>query len=360
MFFVRAASSDDPPVLWSIPENLSPKEQLKIIGKKFYDFANGTSYVRVHRVNDNKVGFIKLNDFVSRTGISDAKVTTASINGHNIPIALSHVPGRFSSMVKGKSFAETLNAGLSEYVHPAHAAVVAFDGVFSAFHLNSTADAKEAERFFREYVTPEAVQFGPDAIAWPYKFKFTIAWMGEIEAPWYSAYANSVMALNAALMFNMTGESHYRDIARKAINWIRTPVTAGGGLYTIDGFDFVAEYAYPSPPHGNIRVLDGEMISLLSIYSVAVILEDEDMLRFAIRLIYGLSTQLELFTTSNDLIQNARFQWLVDNPGYVIAMKQWATMLHWISKEKAFKRASERWHKSPHYWPAKSYPLNNP
>lgn len=159
------------------------------------------------------------------------------------------------------------------------------------------------------------------------------------------------MASAAAAMFRLTGEQRYAELARKAVNWLKLPMEHGGALYRNEGFVFVAEYAYRSPPLPNIRVLDGEMMAAVSTFNTAAMLQDPEMARFAVQLAYSLVAQLDLFTAKDGRIMNARYQWLVDTDNYLLPMQRLAIELGMITKDQRMFDASAKWRRSDTYWP---------
>ncbi len=86
-------------------------------------------------------------------------------------------------------------------------------------------------RFFDAYVLPEARPGPNGSLKWPYHFEFILNWGVKMSPPWYSAYANAAIAQAAAVMFRLTAEPRYKEIAIKAARFIGEPLESGGAEY---------------------------------------------------------------------------------------------------------------------------------
>ncbi len=98
-----------------------------------------------------------------------------------------------------------------------------------------------------------------------------------------------------------------------------------------------------------MRVFDGELISAVSVFNTAMLLQDAQIMRFAAQLAYSLCTQLPLFTAQDGRIMNARYQWLIDNESYLLPMQRLAILLGMLTKDQRFFDAAKRWRQSDVY-----------
>ncbi len=152
-------------------------------------------------------------------------------------------------------------------------------------------------------------------------------------------------------MFRFTGEDRYAVLARQAVAWMRIPAEQGGALYHDGPFAFVAEYPSRTPSQPNISVLDGEMIAAIAIYDTAVLLDDQEMLRFAAQLAYSLVNKADMATTADGRIQNARYQWLINTESYILPMQRLAALLGIMTKDRRMLDHARNWRQSDVYWP---------
>lgn len=133
-------------------------------------------------------------------------------------------------------------------------------------------------------------------VTWEYQFEWKMNWGITLDPPWRSTYANARFSTASAMLYRLTGEDRYRDLAVKAARFIGTPMSAGGGEYEVAGFRLPAEYIYNTPPLPNVRVLDGEMITVTSLYDTARLLADSEILNVFLRQSGSLAMQLESYT----------------------------------------------------------------
>jgi hypothetical protein len=160
-----------------------------------------------------------------------------------------------------------------------------------------------------------------------------------------------VFANAAALMFRLTGEGRYAEIARQSVAWMKLPAEQGGALYHDGPLIYVAEYPSLAPGEPNVGILDGEMIAAVTAYNTAVLLDDPVMLRFAAQLAYSLVNKCIENTTADGRIQNGHYQWLVNSDSYIQPMKRWAVELGIITKDRRMFDLAKHWRISDVYWP---------
>lgn len=365
LMLTRSLSPSDKEVIWSEAFPLQTGDELELQGDRFHDLRTGTSYVKVKRLRDQLIGYLTLQTFVGETTPIgdlpfDRTSLVASIDGREIMLnypttaksALAYQ--ELEGVPLAKAFATPISKG---GIHPVTAGNDLL-GILLGLVVPGTdegtrqAALEASRRVFDEYVYPAKIEVRPGAVAWPNTYDFPLAWGGVMKAPWFSGYSNGVIASAAALMFRLTGEDKYAQLARQAVAWMKLPADQGGALYHDGPFSFVAEYPSSVPAEPNIAVLDGEMVAAISVYNTAVLLGDPDMLRFAAQLAYSLVNKADHATTSDGRIQNARYQWLIDNKGYLLPMKRWAAQLGMITKDRRLLEHAAKWRISDVYWPA--------
>jgi hypothetical protein len=159
-----------------------------------------------------------------------------------------------------------------------------------------------------------------------------------------------MIAFDAAMMHQFTGEARYRELAESAYKFLTLPMAEGGAHYTVDGFPFLAEYAYTSPPLPNLRVLDGELIACVCLLNTATLLGDSEMLAEAAGVSAGLSATLPDMRTSEDFVRNAAYPWVVDNQGYYNCMRLWCRQLTAFTKDQTYREEADRWKLAAYNW----------
>ena len=359
----RQLTPADRPVIWKYALPLVPGDELDMLDSSFHDLRAGTSFVRVKRRSDGAEGYIPLQTFFAKTVPLDVPESPyppliGSIDGRNILFPYPTGPIQTKSvldMIEGKTLTEAFATPLTGgKVHP-----VTFGNQLLLMLLGTVGRGDEAgrekvlaaaRRMFDEYAFPSAVKIG-DTLAWPNTYDFPIPWGDELRAPWFSSYSNGTIAAAAALMFRFTGEDRYAVLARQAVAWMRIPAEQGGALYHDGPFAFVAEYPSRTPSQPNISVLDGEMIAAIAIYDTAVLLDDQEMLRFAAQLAYSLVNKADMATTADGRIQNARYQWLINTESYILPMQRLAALLGIMTKDRRMLDHARNWRQSDVYWP---------
>jgi hypothetical protein len=161
--------------------------------------------------------------------------------------------------------------------------------------------------FFDAWVIPDAVEVLPGSLSWPYHFEWNMNWGIRLDPPWYSPYASSRIAAASALLWDITGDERYRELAIGAANFCGAPIEDGGGEYSMHGFRFSAEYVYNTPPLPNVRVLDGEVTTVLALFDTARILGDSRILQIAMRQGASLAMALEQYQRPNGDLEFAQY-----------------------------------------------------
>ena len=135
-------------------------------------------------------------------------------------------------------------------------------------------------------------------MSWPYQFNWTTNWGIALQPPWYSAYTNGVIASAAAIMFRLTNDERYKELSLKAGRYVGLAIEQGGAEYRVSGFRLPAEYVYQVERTPNIRVLDGEVITIIGMYNAASLLSSWELYEVFVRQAFSLAMQLQFF--SND------------------------------------------------------------
>ena len=332
---------------------LNPGDEIEILDPIPQEFSVGTKLIAMERVRDGQQGYCSIETIVAEC---------APKNLAYIPFGNSYLlPTQSGSREEAVSAVEKLNGNYLEYfstdggksIHPVQIGVTALPALFYAVTSDCepalrSAVVQAVERMFDLYVIPKARPIG-GAVAWPYEFDWPVHWGITLRAPWYSGYANAVMALNAGLLSYITEDERYMDIARKAVRWLFLSVDDGGALYRSRGYEYIAEYPYSSAVPA-IRVFDGEMKAVVSLFNLGVVMRDSKLVLRAYDLAKGLAEALPLMETSDGRILNARYPWMVTSPGYVASMKLWSQQLGAITKDMRFDEAAQRWRISKTVW----------
>ena len=351
---------NDPVVLDLCGPALAPGDQLTVLDDFLHDFGVGTSFVRVARKATGEEGLLDAHTFFLETrNVSappDQFMTVPLENGELhlfSPMGPEDRDQCLGNLEKG-DYETTFESPPGSGCNPTFASVQAVRALACALDPETTDEmrariVKAGEKFFSEYAFPEASEVG-GGVSWPLHFDFVINWMFTLKKPWFSGYAASVMAQNGAMMYELTGEDRYRDLAYGALDYVRTPLDKGGAAYEDGGFPFIAEYAYPSPPLPNARIFDGELISAVCVMGCAKLFKDSELARYAAGLCAGAANHISVSTTHDGLIQNARYPWLINEEGYSRVMKNCAIQLFRITKDRTFERAATDWRVSDALW----------
>lgn len=295
-----------------------PGNVLRILDDDLYDFGVGTLFVRVYHEASRKTGFTLYETIIGDCDPADdqlwaaddiarlKKRTMIEIDDLTVyqisqPRDMRLVDKWIDILGDPTRYRTELNGGIEGAgVHPVYAANVATSVLFELFQRKHPEPRREeilwaVRRFFDRWVIPNAVPMAEGTVSWPYHFPWKINWGITLEPPWYSAYANARMAMNAAVLYRLTDQQSYLELARKSAKYLSVSIDKGGAQYDILGFKLPAEYVYPSPPMPNVRVLDGELIVVASLFNVARLTGDSDLLRIFMTQAGSLAMQLESY-----------------------------------------------------------------
>ncbi|WP_342711217.1 D-glucuronyl C5-epimerase family protein [Bradyrhizobium sp. B124] len=361
MLRTEQLSPADHPVIWSEAYPVVVGDEFDVVDDEFHDLRAGSTFVKVRRIRDQFVGYLPLQAFVAETVPSESiDNVMGSIDGHRVMLIFGGSPTTAIDTAKaidGKALASVYSAPISKgAIHPVtagnHLASMLLGlGLPHIDEATRETTLAAARRVFDEYIFPAKIEIRPGVAAWPNTYDFPIPWNAKMKAPWFSGYSNGVIANAAAVMFRLTGEDRYAELARAAVAWMKLPAADGGALYQDGAGMFVAEYPSDAPTVPNIGVLDGEMIAALAVYNTAALLEDDQMMRFAAQLAYSLVNKTDQCTTADGRINNARYQWLITTDSYITPMKRWAVQLGIITKDRRMLAHAENWRISDVYWP---------
>lgn len=292
---------------------------LQFVDNEIYDLSVGALFARVRNESTGFEGFVSLETIFGECEPYDR---------WNIVAKDPEQYERISSLVIGNTLFNMLfisrdQASLDQLLMHFEAKdkwTVNFSGgqtgggvhpVFAANQLNSILVAyfeesnllvrdrilSAARVFFEDYVFRNAKEVG-GGLSWPYSFEWNMNWGIKLSPPWYSAYASASFAQAAALMFKITKEPRFNDLAIASARFVGAPLHAGGAEYRDRGFRFPAEYIYGTPPLPNVRVLDGELLVVNFLFNSARLVGDSEVLQIAIR--HGVSLNQAMDYYEND------------------------------------------------------------
>lgn len=290
-------SNEGGPGLWGI----FPGNELILLDNYIYDFGVGAYYVRVHNLTTDIEGFMTLEALLAETEVvgdqlweaedlnrlfaaSLVELESMRIYAIQLPTDLNEIERTLQAFEDPAMQNAVLGGGQPVGVHPVYAAN-SLQGVLTHYLEPETTEEQRArileasEAFFDNYVFPNAEDVVPGVISWRYEFEWNMNWGVRLDVPWYSAYANARFAEASAIMYRLTGEERYAQLARDAMEFVTHPLTEGGAEYEVSGFHFPMEYHYPTHGVPNTRVLDGELIAVVSLYNTARLLGDSEMMR---------------------------------------------------------------------------------
>ncbi|WP_421790296.1 D-glucuronyl C5-epimerase family protein [Hyphobacterium sp.] len=306
-------SNEGGPGLWGI----FPGNELVLLDNYIYDFGVNAYYVRIHNLTNDLEGFMPLETLLAETEVvgdqlweaidldrlfaaSIVELEGMRIYAIQLPVDRNVIEQTLQAFEDPSQQVAVLGGGQNAGVHPVFAAN-SLQGVLAHYLEPETSEEQRArilqaaEAFFDNYVFPEADELAPGIISWPYEFPWNMNWGVRLDVPWYSAYANARFGEAAALMYRLTGEERYAQLARDAMAFVTTPLDEGGAEYEVSGFHFNMEYYYPVHGVPNTRVIDGEMIAVVSLYNAARLLEDSEMMRQFFRQGASLAMNLSLY-----------------------------------------------------------------
>ncbi|KCB47964.1 D-glucuronyl C5-epimerase family protein [Bordetella hinzii] len=325
MMYVPADIEGRTMLPWRTSENgkpglygLYPGNTLVLLDNKLYDLGVGTLFIKVRNESAKGLtGFVPADIVIGETAPADdtlwrardvarlKDLSVVSIDG--VPLYAILRPtddrdvARQIAILSDPSKYDGALGGGQPGIHPVAAANTVYGILVYALRpdTDSTLRASAisaAQKFFDAYAFPKADQIKPGVVAWPYTFEWNLNWGIKLSPPWYSAYANAVMAAAASILFKETGEEKYRQLALASLRYLDLPVQDGGAKYTVSGFQLPAEYVYPSPPIPNVRVLDGELIAAVATYNAARLLGNSWALALFQRQAYSLAMQMDFYT----------------------------------------------------------------
>ena len=335
---------------------LSDGAILDVIGADLFDFSVGILFVRVREHTQGREGYLPLSSFVFETDVIDDRFWTADDPkslSNDLVVRMGNLR-LYSGMrlVSPKidqalNYFDQMNKGInSEPPHPLYAASEAHRLCLWAMDAERGDSDRERvvqtiDSFFQRRAFPALHRIASGAVSWPYLFDFKLPWV-HLKAPWYSGYANAALAGAAACMFQLMGNHAYRDLAIDAVGFLRLPMDQGGALYREDGYSFIVEYAYRSPPAPNYRVFDGEFMSLPYLHNVAVILRDAQIGQFFIELATSMAAVFHLFSPKPGLPRNS-MDGADAPPTYMWQLWIAAQILGNILKDHQFSRMARAW-----------------
>lgn len=341
---------------------LSPDDAMVVHEDPVYDLSVGTPMVKVLHERARKKGFITISTLVSETTeahgdlwVAQDKAQLRSVVELLSADGVLYSTNRLSprEVTETMSYLEQFSPeleprpDLARDVHPLQAGAHAHRlGVWALATDRDPADRARAaaliQRMFDLWGIPCLRSIEGSAAAWPYRFDFAMPWGTKLRAPWYSGYANAAMVGAAACAWRLTENAVYKDIATRGLDFLRLPMNAGGALYESDGFRFVAEYCYASPPIPNYRVLDGELCSVIFLYNAALLLGDARTLDFVLELGPGLANVLDMFC-ARDGLPAFGMDGQAMTPDYMWQLWVTLQLLANIFKDRRFTNHAKRW-----------------
>jgi hypothetical protein len=295
---------------WRLQMNIFPGNRFEVLDDRPYDFSLGTRFYRVRRVQDGVTGYVTAATFFGEM-VPEEMLLVAENRaffedqiirlGDGRLLYTAHVPRDRAAVDRWLEDLRTrnraaLSQGQGNHIHPLYSASTALGSLLHALRHDEDGELVEQAKsavagFFEWYVVPEAVAIDKDSLAWPYRFEFVTNWGIRLRPPWYSSYANAAFAAVAALMHELTGEARYREISERAARFILVH-----GIYEVDGRPLPAEYIYDFRVMPNIRVLDGELITIRLLHLTAVLLRDVGLLDRVREFGEAISTELPYYT----------------------------------------------------------------
>ncbi|HNI68400.1 MAG TPA: D-glucuronyl C5-epimerase family protein [Nitrospira sp.] len=277
------------------------------------------------------------------------KTTTVDIDGVTahalkIPNDPSNLTTFSKIFTQPRRYPTELSGGTRGGVHPVYAISSAYLTLLQAYSADITPGArkkvlKAVIAFVDNYLIPKKVEIAPGVVSWAYGMDWTVNWGIRLSPPWYSAYANANAAALCAILYHVTKDGRYKRLAREAAAYLSLPLGAGGSEYDISGFKYPAEYVYSSLLP-NVRVLDGEVISVLALYNAARFLGDSEMLRIAYRQMASLAMAMEYYREKNG---NLYFAYYIEEMPEHYKWQVWSALqiLALVAKEQRFADAAQ-------------------
>lgn len=343
-------------------QGIFPGNELELLDNNLYDFGVGTLFVKVRSLTAGVTGYSLLETIIGETEVAgdtfrvvkDAeryrKTTSVDIDGITayalkIPNDRTNLPTYTEILNQPDRYTKELSGGNPGGVHPVFAISTAYLFLLQAHSSETTLGEREnaikaVMAFVDNYLEPKKVTIAPGVVSWPYGFDWTVNWGIKLSPPWYSAYANSNAAALCAVLYRLTKNDRYKKLANEAAAYLSRPLDTGGSEYEISGFKYPAEYVYPSPPLPNIRVLDGELISVLALYNAARFLGDSEMLRVAFRQMASLAMALEYYRQKDG---NLYFAYYIEELPEHYKWQVWSNLqvLALVAKDSRFSEAAK-------------------
>ena len=101
---------------------------------------------------------------------------------------------------------------------------------------------------------------GMSVYLYPYKFDYN-----DLKAPWYSCMDQAHIAELMLAAYELSGDKKYYNAAECSLNYIKIPVSEGGGSIRVDGGLWYEEYVYPLASQCE-HVLNGHLFVLDALY----------------------------------------------------------------------------------------------
>lgn len=361
MWIAGSTATHAGPMYLGTREELSSGDVLEVLEDPLFDFSVGVPFVKIKRKISGSVGYVPLESFIGDTTPVDASLWTAHERGRLRSLVEFRNGSRVlysTNRVSAKEVEEsikfllaTVNGttdGDESSVHPlqagAHAHRLGAWALADGRSSDERASATDAiDGMLRAYAVPKCNELRNGSIAWPYEFDFKMPWGTKLNKPWYSGYANAAMLGALACASVLCDEREYAELARGAARFLQLPMDLGGAMYECDGFRYIAEYVYKSPPIPNYRVLDGELCSVVYIYNAALLLGDSLLLRLAIQLAAGIAASIPLFTSTRGLpVFGMDGQAM--NPNYMWQLWVTLQLLGNAFKDRTFSEFAKDWY----------------
>jgi len=347
------------PLLMRKREPLVDGESLMVLDHQLHDLAVASPMVRVKRMSDGQAGYITLDCLITKTTAEEAIWAADTPSKVRELVEFPSKWGVLHSTNRVgpdevKSSREYLSAFTKwsmrtqrKSVHPlecgAHSHRI---GCWALDENRSRSDrndvAKLLDSMMKNWACPKVKEVRPGVLTWPYEFDFSMPWGTQLPKPWYAGYANAAMLGSAACAYALTRKKEYKDIALGAFAFLKLPCEEGGALYSVDGFDFIAEYAYRTPPIPNYRVLDGELCSMPYLVNAGMLLDEPEMVSFAFRLNAGFRTSLEMLADPD----NAPYFGMdgqAMQPNYMWQLWMCLQLLAAIFKDRSYTNRAKMW-----------------
>jgi hypothetical protein len=339
-----------------------PGNQLTILDDALYDFGVGLLMVRARLDAQELEGFLPLATVICETMPADnslwpsryakrlkqellLKTDKAIIYTFSKPKDENAIQQAIDNLGNPSLYASTLSGGKSDTVHPVYAANLVYGLLLKWLAAENNPqlrdDIKKAcVAVFDNYFFINVDSVGGGA-SWPFEFTWVTNWGVSLKAPWYSAYASSVTAGAASIMFGITKEERFRDLALQAARFVGSSNSIGGAEYNLSGFRLPAEYVYNFTTTPNIRVLDGEIITAIALYNTAILLNSQEVYEIFVRQAFSLAMALEYFQKADgSLVFAAYYEDMPEH--YLIDVWKGLLVLANITKDRNFKNFADQ------------------